>query len=255
MHEAAIQGIPVVRKQRGYRWSDDGVTLDILAPSLPVLADTGDDINENSIVAMLHYDNFSELFMGDAGESSEARLLASDADLHVDVVDVLKVGHHGSRYASTPAFIAAVRPSIAIISVGRHNTFGHPALSTLETLGARSASMFRRDRCEALVLSPPGKVKSIVPCASQAGSSTRTLSVSPPPAATGTHKPLTATKQSGGPASPALLNAHVTAATPVSVVEITSPKNPNDGKQRWLSLSVVSVTNSRVAVDLQAVAW
>jgi len=81
MHEAAMHGVQIVRPQRGDRWSDDGVTLDILAPSLPVHADTGDDINENSIVAMLSYHAFRELFMGDAGESSEARLLASGADL------------------------------------------------------------------------------------------------------------------------------------------------------------------------------
>ena len=65
------------------------MTLDILAPSLPVLVDSGDEINENSIVAMLHNNNFRELFMGDAGESSKARLLASGVDLHADI---LKVG-------------------------------------------------------------------------------------------------------------------------------------------------------------------
>lgn len=74
---------------------------------------------------------FSELFMGDAGEASEARLLASGVDLHADV---LKVGHHGSRYASTPAFIQAVGPRIAVISVGRHNTFDHLSPQTLSTL-------------------------------------------------------------------------------------------------------------------------
>ena len=76
MYEAAAHGVQTVRPQRGYRWTGDGVTLGILAPSLPVLADTSDDIDENSIVAMLHYNDFRELFMGDAGESSEARLLA-----------------------------------------------------------------------------------------------------------------------------------------------------------------------------------
>jgi competence protein ComEC len=58
------------------------------------------------------------LFMGDAGEASEARLLAHGVDLHSDV---LKVGHHGSPYASTPAFISTVHPKLAVISVGRHN--------------------------------------------------------------------------------------------------------------------------------------
>jgi beta-lactamase superfamily II metal-dependent hydrolase len=71
------------------RWSsDDGVTLDILAPSLPILADTGDDVTENSIVTRLTYRAgarvFRELFMGDAGEASEARLLTAGTDLRAD---------------------------------------------------------------------------------------------------------------------------------------------------------------------------
>jgi competence protein ComEC len=174
MHEAATHGVSIVRPQRGYRWTDDGVTLDILAPSLPVLADTGDDINENSIVVMLRYNDFRELFMGDAGESSEARLLANGVDLHADV---LKVGHHGSQYASTPPFIAAVQPHVAIISVGRHNTFGHPGPSTLENLTAAGATIYRTDRCGALSLSAdsrplvviPSVVEGRPPCLSIAG--------------------------------------------------------------------------------------
>jgi competence protein ComEC len=160
VHEAATHGVQIVRPQRGYRWSDDGVTLDILAPSLPVLADTGDDINENSIVAMLHYNDFRELFMGDAGESSEARLLTSGTDLHADV---LKVGHHGSQYASTPSFIAAVHPQTAIISVGRHNTFGHPGPSTLATLERDGATIYRTDRCGALSLSADSRPLPVIP--------------------------------------------------------------------------------------------
>jgi competence protein ComEC len=66
--------------------------------------------------------------------------------------DVLKVGHHGSPYASTPAFIAAVSPRIASVSVGRHNTFGHPAASTLKTLDAAGVATFRTDRCGAFDL-------------------------------------------------------------------------------------------------------
>jgi beta-lactamase superfamily II metal-dependent hydrolase len=55
--------IPVVLARRGMRWtSNDGVTLDILALSLPFLVDTGDDVNDNSIVVMLRYRRFHELF-------------------------------------------------------------------------------------------------------------------------------------------------------------------------------------------------
>jgi competence protein ComEC len=141
--------IPVLLARRGMRWSSgDGVSLNVLAPSLPFLADTGDDVNENSVVVMLHYRDFHELFMGDAGEASEARLLAQGDDLQEEVV---KVGHHGSRYGSTPAFIAAVHPRIAIISVGRHNTFGHPAPRTIEAWRRFGVEILRTDQCGAIL--------------------------------------------------------------------------------------------------------
>jgi beta-lactamase superfamily II metal-dependent hydrolase len=82
--------------------------------------------------------------MGDAGVQSEARLLASGADLHADI---LKVGHHGSAYSSSPEFIRAVSPRYALVSVGRDNVFGHPAASTLATLAASGAQILRTDRC------------------------------------------------------------------------------------------------------------
>jgi competence protein ComEC len=185
MMAAHSHGVAVVLARRGMRWtSGDGVTLDVLAPSMPFLADTGDDVNENSIVVMLRYRAFRELFMGDAGEASEARLLAlchpeqrrgaaedktvggpstepvpsgveglgateCENDLHADVI---KVGHHGSRYASTRAFVAAVHPRVGIISVGRHNTFGHPAPATIEAWSGIGAHVRRTDRCGAISL-------------------------------------------------------------------------------------------------------
>jgi beta-lactamase superfamily II metal-dependent hydrolase len=164
MSAAHSHGVPIVLARRGMRWnSGDGVTLDVLAPSLPFLADTGDDVNENSIVVMLRYRAFRELFMGDAGEASEARLLtlchpeqrrgaASDVPCYDLAADAIKVGHHGSRYASTPAFAAAVRPRFAIISVGRHNTFGHPSPITIETWSAIRSEVLRTDRCGATFL-------------------------------------------------------------------------------------------------------
>jgi competence protein ComEC len=150
MAAARSHGVPVVLARRRMRWiSGDGVTLEVLSPSMPFLADTGDDVNENSIVVMLRADGFRELFMGDAGEASEARLLAAGIDLHADAV---KVGHHGSRYASTVGFVAAAHPRIAIISVGRHNTFGHPAEATIEAWRHTGADVLRTDRCGAVTL-------------------------------------------------------------------------------------------------------
>jgi competence protein ComEC len=192
MAAAGSHHVPVVLARRGMRWnSGDGVTLDVLAPSMPILADTGDDVNENSIVVMLRFRAFRELFMGGAGEASESRLLATDAlchpeqrrgaaedmtgggpstslgitecesDLHADVV---KVGHHGSRYATAPAFAASVHPQVAVISVGRHNTFGHPAPSTIETWIDAGARVLRTDRCGAISLTDEPSSTTIIPC-------------------------------------------------------------------------------------------
>jgi competence protein ComEC len=145
------------------RWSSgDGVTLDVLAPALPFLADTGDDVNENSIVTMLRYASFRELFMGDAGEASEARLLAFGDHLKADVPSVIKVGHHGSAYASTLAFAESVRPRFAVISVGRHNTFGHPSPSTLRTWERIGAQVLRTDTCGAVMIVPAKSEKPIL---------------------------------------------------------------------------------------------
>jgi competence protein ComEC len=153
IHAAQQHGVPITVGYDGLRWSsDDGVTLAILAPSTPPLADTGDDVNENSVVVRLSYvtdegTRFRALFMGDAGEAAEARLLARGGDLEADL---LKVGHHGSRYASTAPFLAAVHPALALISVGRHNTFGHPAPETLRGLAMVGARTLRTDRCGAI---------------------------------------------------------------------------------------------------------
>jgi competence protein ComEC len=149
---AHLRSVPIELARRGMRWiSGDGVTLDVLAPSLPFLTDTGDDVNENSIVVMLHHRGFRELFMDDAGEASESRLLKT-SDLNDLQASVIKVGHHGSRYASTLAFAVAVHPRIAVISVERNNTFGHPSPATLESWN-RAGEVLRTDRCGAISIS------------------------------------------------------------------------------------------------------
>jgi competence protein ComEC len=71
---------------------------------------------------------------------------------------VLKVGHHGSAYGSSSEFIAAVHPQYAIISVGRHNMFGHPAPSTIERLQRFGARVYRTDEHGAILVSTNGSV-------------------------------------------------------------------------------------------------
>ncbi len=65
---------------------------------------------------------------------------------------MLKVGHHGSAYSSAPGFAAAVHPKYALMSVGRHNLFGHPAARTLATLQSAGSETYRTDLCGAVIV-------------------------------------------------------------------------------------------------------
>lgn len=155
MGAARRESVPIVNPRAGALWrTDDGVTLDFIGPSLPLIANSRNDINENSVAFVLRYRSFCMLFTGDAGAAAERRFLAEDIDLRCDV---LKVGHHGSAYSSTPDFIAAVRPRYAIVSVGRHNLFGHPAAATIATLRDAGAQIFRTDEDGAVTIESDGR--------------------------------------------------------------------------------------------------
>jgi competence protein ComEC len=151
---AHAQRIPLVFPRAGMVWqTEDGVVLRFLGPSLPFISGSRNDINENSVAFTLRYRNFCMLFTGDAGAAAEERFLSEGIDLRCTV---LKVGHHGSSYSSTAAFIAAVRPRYAIVSVGRHNMFGHPAPSTLATLERFGATIYRTDENAAVTILSDG---------------------------------------------------------------------------------------------------
>ena len=124
-----------------------GVILTVLAPTEPLFTaeqmKTGGNIpNANSIVARLDYGSFSMLLPGDAEEQTEHRLLTKEVNLQATV---LKVGHHGSKYASTDDFLKKVKPTIAIISCGDWNRYGHPAQPVLDRLRAANVKLYRTD--------------------------------------------------------------------------------------------------------------
>jgi len=153
------EGVPMVYPRAGARWRfDDGVSLDFLGPSLPFIARSRNDVNENSIAFVLRYRSFCMLFTGDAGAAAERRFLNEGVNLRCEI---LKVGHHGSAYGSTPAFVAAVRPRYAIVSVGRHNLFGHPAPATIATLQRFGATIYRTDEEGAISVETDGIRSSI----------------------------------------------------------------------------------------------
>jgi competence protein ComEC len=119
-----------------------GAKLTLLGPPEPLITGSHSDVNANSVVARLVYGQLSVLFAGDAEAPTETWLLASGAPLRSVV---LKVAHHGSRYASGARFLTAVKPQIAVISVGAQNRYHHPAPATLDRLARTAAKIYRTD--------------------------------------------------------------------------------------------------------------
>ena len=129
----------------GDRLTVDEIDLDVLwpirgrVPTTPT--DGGTGINNVSVVLLGHVGARRFLLMGDVEEEIDPSLL-KDGLPHVDL---LKVAHHGSKTATTQAFIDATRPTIAVASAGAGNPYGHPAKSTIERLTASGARVLRTD--------------------------------------------------------------------------------------------------------------
>ena len=143
MRELDARGIPARQATRGRRIDlGGGAVITLLGPPEPPITGSRSDVNANSVVARLTYGAVSILFAGDAESPTEKWLLASGQDLRADV---LKVAHHGSRYASGMRFLRVVRPSVAVISAGAGNEYGHPARITLDRLARAGAAVYRTD--------------------------------------------------------------------------------------------------------------
>jgi beta-lactamase superfamily II metal-dependent hydrolase len=143
MRELEARGVPARQATRGRRVDlGAGAVITLLGPPEPPITGSRSDVNANSVLARLTYGGVSILFAGDAESPTEAWLLASGQDLQADV---LKVAHHGSRYASGMRFLRAVRPRVAVISAGAGNEYGHPARVTLDRLSRTGAAVYRTD--------------------------------------------------------------------------------------------------------------
>lgn len=112
---------------------------------------SGPDANDLSIVLLAKYDGRKILFTGDAGSMVEKRLIL-EKNLLLSETDVLKVGHHGSRSASSEVFLQTIKPQYAIISCGKKNHYGHPHEETLMQLQTIGARVYRTDQCGAIIL-------------------------------------------------------------------------------------------------------
>lgn len=97
--------------------------------------------NDNSSVIYTELNNYKFLFMGDAGVEVEEDLIEK---YNLKDIDVLKVGHHGSKTSSSKIFIDEINPKYSIISVGKNNRYGHPNDSVLDNLNG--SKIYRTDK-------------------------------------------------------------------------------------------------------------
>jgi competence protein ComEC len=138
LDELAADSIAWHRGRRGERFTLDSVRFTVLHPY--EWARWGEDLNEDSLVLLVEYGAFQALFAGDAGFPAEAEMRG-----RARAVDLLKVGHHGSRGSTGDEWLDSLRPRVAVISVGQ-NTYGHPAGETLGRLLRHRVEVWRTDR-------------------------------------------------------------------------------------------------------------
>jgi competence protein ComEC len=148
VRDATAAHVPVVALTAGQRLSWPGLVLDVLAPlrDPPAVQDhraetDGTSVNNTSVVLRATTTAGRLLLTGDVELDAQADLLTSGTDLRADV---LKVPHHGSRF-NADQFLAAVRPRVAIVSVGAHNRYGHPSRHVIDALTARGTRVMRTD--------------------------------------------------------------------------------------------------------------
>jgi len=152
---AQEKNIKIIYAHAGQRFRLGGdYFFDVYLPQGSLAGKSFGDLNEASIVGRLTYGDVDFLLTGDAGKPEEAVMLQSGNPLQSEV---LKLGHHGSRFSTGETFLRAVAPSYATASMGEGNSYGHPHAETLALLERFGIPLFRTDQGHDINLATDGK--------------------------------------------------------------------------------------------------
>jgi len=139
---------------KSFRW--DSVDGEFLWPEIVPEELAPSAKNNDSLVLRLRYGNETLLLPGDAEKQVEREILSENGPEAMRA-DVLKIGHHGSKNSTTPEFLAAVQPSVGIISAGEDNPYGHPSPELLERLENAGIRILRTDQNGAVQVMTDGR--------------------------------------------------------------------------------------------------
>lgn len=131
--------VPYIQLKEGDSIKYGDAIFSVLSPSSQDML--SGEFNDVAIVMLLETPEFKALYTGDIGENIEKKL-AQKYDIDVDI---LKVGHHGSKFSSSAGFLKEVSPQFSIIEVGK-NTYGHPTAEALKRLKEFGDKIFRTDK-------------------------------------------------------------------------------------------------------------
>jgi competence protein ComEC len=138
---AVSHGVRIVSLAAGRHFDYGGARLDVLSPPADYIAPEKPH-NNDSLVMRIGYGAHSFVLEGDAEKRMESEMIPL---IEPGRIDVLKVGHHGSKTSTSPAFLDAAHPAFAIISVGLDNSYGHPHPDVIQRLEESHAAIFRTD--------------------------------------------------------------------------------------------------------------
>ncbi len=156
MNLVNTENATIHQAERGNTIQVGTLKFNVLNPAKPLFSDA----NNNSIVLSLSYGDIDFLFMGDAEREVEARMLTQSV-VPLPDCEILKVGHHGSRTASSPEFLNIIKPDVAIYSCGVGNSYGHPHQETLVALDNIGSKVYGTDVHGDIVITTDGKVYSL----------------------------------------------------------------------------------------------
>ena len=128
---------------------------DILYPFENLEGKEIQDSNDTSVVDRLVFSSNSFLFTGDITQTAEKEIINKNIDVNSDV---LKIAHHGSKTSTVEEFLKEVSPEIAVISVGKGNSYGHPTQEVLENLNKYGIKVLRTDEMGDIKIISDGKI-------------------------------------------------------------------------------------------------